>query len=435
MLTQATFHAQLLSLTNDAEKSRYLLAISGGVDSMVMLYLFSHSNFKFEVAHVNYKLRGDDSDADQRIVEDFCSENGIILHCYTVSEKDQKPQNSIQLWARELRYDFFRKIQKKMNLQFIITAHHLNDQLETFIINLSRGSGLKGLSGIPANENQILRPLLNFSKDEIYTFAELNQIPFREDISNTKSDYLRNKIRIEITPNLLDTNTQFLSNFAKSIDYLGQSKTFVEEQILNIENEIISTQDDTVIIHRQKLMAQTPFVKFEILRKFGFELETEIQKICSAEKGKFFKSATHTLTIDRDVLIITPIDQTSEFDSTEIIIAENLSETSATLSLNKFITDESVFSTNFLWQFDVDKIQFPLKLRHKEDRDVFFPFGMLGSKKISKFFKDEKIPIFTQRKIWLLCDANDCVLGVIPYRQDRRFASGKDSENKISIKF
>ncbi|WP_228453084.1 tRNA lysidine(34) synthetase TilS [Chryseobacterium sp. CH1] len=193
MLEKSNFRKQLENLIYQPENHTFLLAVSGGADSMVLAFLFrdlrdekQYSEYSFQIAHINYKLRGEDSDRDQKVVQNFCEKNHIRFHLYEVSEKDKKPENSIQLWARELRYAFFKEIQEKENLKFLVTAHHLNDQLETFIINLSKAAGINGLSGIPANDNFILRPLLEFSKQEIYQFAEENNIEFREDLSNKK---------------------------------------------------------------------------------------------------------------------------------------------------------------------------------------------------------------------------------------------------------
>ncbi|WP_228409686.1 tRNA lysidine(34) synthetase TilS [Chryseobacterium sp. T16E-39] len=187
MLKKLSIKEHLENLVNSPEKHTYLLAVSGGADSMVLAFLFQNLGLNFQIAHINYKLRGKDSDSDQKVVEDFCKKNFITFHLYEVSEEGQKPENSIQLWARELRYRFFKKIQERENLEFLVTAHHLNDQLETFIINLSKASGIKGLSGIPANENKILRPLLQYTKEDIYSFAEENNIAYREDRSNKKA--------------------------------------------------------------------------------------------------------------------------------------------------------------------------------------------------------------------------------------------------------
>ncbi|ACU06871.1 tRNA(Ile)-lysidine synthetase [Flavobacteriaceae bacterium 3519-10] len=434
MLTQATFDAQLLNLKPDPESARYLLAVSGGVDSMVLLYLFSHSNLEFEVAHVNYRLRGVDSDADQRIVEEFCAKHHLTLHVYEVGDHDGKPANSVQLWARELRYGFFRKIQIQSDLQYIVTAHHLNDQLETFIINLSRASGLNGLSGIPSNENGILRPLLNFTKNDIYDFAAQRSIQFGEDVSNSKNDYLRNFIRNEIAHRLLETNTGFLPNFSRTIHYLDQAKDFIHEQISAVEDEIISHSDDSILIDREKFGQQSDFVKFEILRKLGFDSATEVQKIVAAEKGKCFKSADYILTVDRNHLILNAIDS-QEFEPKKIIITSDALKNPASISLRTFLPAEILPQPDFSWEFDADQLQFPLKLRHRLAGDVFFPVGMAGSKKVAKFFKDEKIPIFAQRKMWLMCDGDDNILGVIPIRQDRRFAADHNAKNIISVHF
>ncbi|WP_346983296.1 tRNA lysidine(34) synthetase TilS [Chryseobacterium sp. POE27] len=226
MLKASDFKNQLENLVRYSAMKTYLLAVSGGVDSMVLAHCFNDLRLQFQVAHINYKLRGKDSDLDQKVVQDFCKKNNIKFHLYEVSGKDKKPENSIQLWARELRYHFFSQIQEKENLDFLVTAHHLNDQLETFIINLSKAAGINGLSGIPANENNILRPLLPYTKEEIYTFAKENHIEYREDLSNQKNDYLRNKIRHEIVPKLLETNDHFLENFKKKLIVFKPDKRF-----------------------------------------------------------------------------------------------------------------------------------------------------------------------------------------------------------------
>ena len=434
MLTKQTFNHALRNLLQNPESSNFLLAVSGGADSMALLQLFYSLELKLQVAHVNYHLRGADSDADQQLVQDFCSENNIPFHLYEVSDKDQKPENSIQNWARNLRYDFFRKIQKTENLDYLVTAHHLNDQLETFLINLSKASGIHGLSGIPANENQILRPLLNFTKDEIYAFAKTHHLEFREDVSNQKNDYLRNFIRNEIAPKLFETNENFLQNFAKSLNFLNQTKRFVEEKIQQIELELSSEKDHVFYLNKAKFAEQEDLTKFEILKKFGFQDEKEITKIFNAEKGKTFNSAEFQLLVDREnfVLIENSSNQNSTENSEEIIIAESLSSiNNREISLSKWIINEN--ETH--WVYDEEKLIFPLKLRKKKTGDLIFPIGMIGKKTVSKFFKDEKIPILAQQKIWLLCNGNDEIMGILPHRQDRRFSANQHTKSTIKIKF
>lgn len=434
MLTKETFNHALRNLLQNPESNNFLLAVSGGADSMVLLQLFYSLELKFQVAHVNYHLRGADSDADQQLVQDFCSENNIPFHVYEVSDNDQKPKNSIQTWARNLRYDFFRKIQNAENLDYLVTAHHLNDQLETFIINLSKASGIHGLSGIPANENQIIRPLLNFTKDEIYAFAETHHLEFREDVSNKKNDYLRNFIRNEIAPKLLETNENFLQNFAKSINYLNQTKRFVEEKIRQSELELVSEKDQLFYLNKAKFAEQDDLTKFEILKKFGFQDENEISKIVKADKGKTFNSADFQLLVDREnfVLIENSSNQISTDNSEEIIIAESLSSIkNREISLSQWIINEK----ETRWFIYEEKLIFPLKLRKKKTGDLIFPIGMIGKKTVSKFFKDEKIPILAQQKIWLLCNGNDEIMGILPLRQDRRFSANQDTKSAIQIKF
>jgi tRNA(Ile)-lysidine synthase len=388
----------------------------------------------YHIAHINYKLRGEDSDLDQKTVQDFCEKNHIQFHMYEVSEKDKKPENSIQLWARELRYRFFREIQEKEKLKFLVTAHHLNDQLETFIINLSKASGINGLSGIPANSNHTLRPLLNFSKKEIYEYAEKNKIDFREDLSNKKSDYLRNKIRNEVVPKLLETNDHFLENFKKSSSYLNQTKDFVQKQIEDIENRLTVFNPDHKILSKEKLDQESAFVQFEILKKYGFDQEEEISKIFTAENGSSFFSKDYQLIINRNELILVDKNKGQETKD-EIVLAKSfdLSEKLISISLENTIENIDGINNHFEWEFDVGKLHFPLRLRKQQDGDEFYPVGFSGKKKVSKFFRDEKLSILARPKIWILCDCHNSVLGIIPFRQDRRYAKDEKTESILKI--
>ncbi|PIF47672.1 tRNA(Ile)-lysidine synthase [Chryseobacterium sp. 52] len=429
-----SFKNELENLVRNPENHSYLLAVSGGADSMVMAALFQGLGLAFQIAHINYKLRGKDSDLDQKTVQDFCEKNHVQFHLYEVSEKDKKPENSIQLWARELRYRFFREIQEQEKLEFLVTAHHLNDQLETFIINLSKASGINGLSGIPANSNHTLRPLLNFSKKEIYRYAEENHIDFREDLSNKKSDYLRNKIRNEIVPKLLETNDHFLENFKKSSSYLNQTKDFVQKQIEDIENRLTVFNPEHKILSKDKLDQETAFVKFEILKKYGFDREEEIPKIFTAENGSSFFSKEYHLVIHRNELI---------FSKHSILNTVNENPDVIPLTVNEnleMIIPETVHLQNSKvpfpeWQFDAEKIVYPLKLRRKEKGDLFYPAGMTGKKTVSKFLRDEKLSLFEKDQIWIVCDADNQVLGILPYRQDRRFSANKHTEKVMTIQW
>lgn len=441
MLEKSSFKNQLENLVSQPENQSYLLAVSGGADSMILTSLFldfrdniKNSETKFQIAHINYKLRGEDSDLDQKVVQDFCEKNHIKFHLYEVSEKDKKPEHSIQLWARELRYKFFKEIQEKEKLEFLVTAHHLNDQLETFIINLSKAAGINGLSGIPANDNNILRPLLHFSKQEIYQFAEENNIEFREDLSNKKSDYLRNKIRNEIVPKLLETNDHFLENFKKSSSYLNQTKNFVQEQIQQIENNLTVFNKDYKILSKEKLKQESDFVKFEILKKFGFNQEEEIPKIFKAENNSTFFSKEYQLIVNRDELILTLKKEHQEIRN-ELVLIDNFDFSERLTKINIQSTIEGIegIDKDFEWNYDAQKLQFPLYLRKQQDGDEFYPTGFSGKKKVSKFFRDEKLSILAKQKIWILTDSENSVLGVLPLRQDRRYAKDEKTECVLKI--
>lgn len=434
MLEKINFKKQLGNLVGFPENQTYLLAVSGGADSMVLAFIFNTLTLNFQVAHINYKLRGEDSDSDQKVVEDFCRIYNIKFHLYEVSEKDNRPENSIQLWARELRYNFFKQIQHTENIEFLVTAHHLNDQLETFIINLSKASGIKGLSGIPAADHKILRPLLNFSKEEIYDFAKKNQIEFREDLSNKKNDYLRNKIRNELVPKLLETNDHFLKNFGKSLSYLHQTKNFVQHQIDEIENRISHPNHESKILNKEELNLESDFVKFEILKKYGFEKEEEIKKIFKSETGSLFFSKDFQLVVNRNELIFIRLNEIKP-DQKEIILtnSSDLNQNIVEIDISDKISTIDEINKTFQWSFDAEKIVLPLKLRRKVEGDVFYPVGFSGKKKVSKFFKDEKLSILAKQKIWLVADGNDEVLGIIPFRQDRRYAKDEKTKNVLKI--
>lgn len=305
MLDFNNFKENLEVLGEDIFSKKFLLAVSGGADSMVLSHLFQVSNLEFQVAHVNYHFRGEDSKLDQKIVEDFCKKNDIKFHLKDVSEEEKTQIKSLQNWARELRYDFFFKILEEENLDYVVTAHHLNDELETFFINLSRGSGIKGLSGIPKNENSILRPLLKFTKAEIYAFAEENHIDFREDKSNEKNDYLRNKIRNQLTPKILEIFPQFLEQFGESLSYLSSVNDFYQNEIEKTFQEILMDENEEGFTLNKEILFRKPKVLIiEIIRKLGFT-GIEIEKIMNAENGKFFRSSIYEISIKRKEIVCT----------------------------------------------------------------------------------------------------------------------------------
>lgn len=422
-LNKQNFLAEILKLMPKYKKENFLLAVSGGADSMVLANLFLVLNLKFQIAHINYKLRGEDSKLDENVVRDFCEKNDIKFHLYTVSEADKKPENSIQLWARNLRYDFFEKIKNKENIGFIVTAHHLNDELETFIINLSRASGLKGLSGIPKNKNQIFRPLLKFSKEEIYRFAQENNIKFREDKSNKKTDYLRNFIRNDIAPALKKTNKNFLENFSKSLTFLGDAEGFIASEIENKRENLSIQKHSKIIFDKEKLDFETDFVKFQILKTYGFKDVKEVLKIFTAKNGSLFFSKTHSLKVSAKELIIENLHKTVT-ENMEIVINKT-----SEIYMLKYVVNYT--EQDKIWTIDAGKIAWPIIARKALPDDVFQPIGMRGKKKISKFIKELKISEVDFQPL-VLADSSGAILGVFPHRQSEKL-NGKNASEILTI--
>lgn len=430
MLNSIQFTKEIEKLLPDYQEKTFLCAASGGADSMVLLHLMLSVGLKIQVAHVNYKLRGEASDKDQKVVEEFCAKHTVQCHIYTVTEKDAQPENSIQLWARDLRYRFFYDLLNKENIDFIVTAHHLNDELETFLINLSRGAGIKGLSGIPNNQNKIIRPLLGFSKQEIYDFSKTNQIAYREDASNQKNDYLRNRFRNLLIPELVSVCPDFLQQFSKSIHYLAQANAFVEEESEAVFLDLSIDKGSYWILNKTQLLQQRDLVQFQILKKFGITHPLEINKMLRAQSGSRFVLGEYYFWINRNELLISTDEAVFRENSDEIILIESFEKAQQMnfqVDLTEYMQDlDCAPSMNKnKWVFDSGKMIFPIKLRRKKKDDVFYPLGMKGKKKVSKFFKDEKISILAKPKIWLLVDGNDCVLGVLPFRQDGRCTQGE----------
>ncbi|QIG88334.1 tRNA lysidine(34) synthetase TilS [Chryseobacterium sp. POL2] len=426
MLSSFNFSQSLKKLLPQAQQKTFLLAASGGVDSMVLLDLCHQLQLNFEVAHVNYHLRNEDSKLDMQLVENWCSEKKIKFHLYEVSQKDNQPKNSIENWARDIRYRFFNKILIKNNIDFVITAHHLNDRLETFIINLSKASGLKGLKSIPEKTEKILRPLLDFSRQEIEDYAKQHQIIFREDYTNAENIYVRNKIRNQITPLLKELNKDFLENFKTSLEIIKDSKNFIDQQIDLVLETIKIPHDELLILNQTELALQTDFVKYEILNRFGMTSSTEIKKLITAEKGKIFFTHSHQFSVGRQEILVQELKEEIE------VVEEFILETTIVSDAEILVSVPENFKNPF-WEFDAEKIVLPLKLRPLKIGDVFSPKGMKGKKKVSKFLRDEKLSISDAAAVRVLVDAEDQILGVFPLRQSQHFIISDKTNQTLKL--
>jgi len=414
-----------------AEKKLFL-AVSGGLDSMVLLHLLQQLPYEIAVLHCNFQLRGLESFGDQNFIQDYCDQNKIPVFVTQFDTeafaKDYKL--STQVAARELRYSWFYELLEEKNFDYIATAHHADDNLETFIINLTRGTGLDGLTGIPEENDKIIRPLLPFSREEILKYAEENKIEWREDSSNASNKYLRNKIRHDLVPILKEINPNFLNAFQKTQSYLQESKEMVEDASIMIYQQVAKEAGDDIHfdLNQLKKLPNYKSYLYQWLNEFGFSAWKDIYELVEGQSGKQIFSEEFRLLKNREILILSPVSETSEKE--EFQIHENDTEVNFPLNLRLCQVDDITIDSNRAIFVDAEKIQFPLILRKWNEGDVFQPFGMHGkSKKVSKLFKDEKLSLIEKEKTWILSSDNQ-IVWVVGIRQDERFKI-KNTTNKI----
>lgn len=417
------------------KESKLLLAVSGGLDSMVLLHLCKSSRFDIAVAHCNFQLRGEESNKDEKFVVEVCKELEVIFFVtkfYTVNYAETNKQ-SIQVAARELRYDYFHTILANNEYNYILTAHHLNDSLETFLINFTRGTGLDGLIGIPQQNEKVIRTLLPFSRIEIEKYALENNILWREDSSNQTDNYQRNNYRHNLIPILEKQNKNFLQSFHNTIDYLQQAQSMVEDASRLAYAEIV-VEDETIQINIEKLLTYPNYRAYlqHWLHKFGFTAWNDIYNLVTAQSGKQVLSDDYILLKDRNYLILYLKQKEDEFVT--ISIAKEELEVKFPIKLSLCNVD-SISNANRNTIFaDEAKLQFPLQIRKWQEGDVLFPFGMKGSKKLSKFFKDEKFSLLEKANTWLLC-SNNQIVWIIGKRQDERFKVTETTTKILKINY
>ena len=411
---------------------KILVAVSGGVDSMALCDLFSKSNLNYSIAHCNFQLRGNDSDVDEKFVENYCIENQVEFHSkkFNVMELKQSGNFSTQMAARELRYNWFRELMNEYEFDFLATAHHLNDSLETFLINLSRGTGIEGLTGIGLQQNEIIRPLYNFSKKEILDYAEKKQIRWREDSSNAENNYVRNKIRNQIVPVLGEIHPEFLQNFSKTLELANENKALISQIIAEKKKDLFELKNNAIHISIDELLKLKPLSSylFYFFKPYGFHHPKETEKLMKSGNNGEIRSKSHRLIKNREELILAASGAIEP--SGEIIIGgEIVMENPLSLKISKSKAKDE----NAAEVLDEAKIKFPLKLRKPKTGDVFFPIGLNGSKKLSKFFKDEKYSKLDKENQWLLVDDEDEILYVIGKRIDERFKVTEHTQKFLNI--
>ena len=384
--------------------SKLIIAVSGGVDSIVLFHLCLKLKLNFFVAHCNFKLREKESDLDEKFVRDLAIKHNIKFYTKSFNTKklSSNYNKSIQMAARELRYSWFEELSKELNVKHILTAHHLDDSLETFLINLSRGSGIDGLLGIPKVNDTVYRPLLIFKKDEILSYAKENKISWREDSSNRKQDYLRNQIRIEVLPKLKEINPNLLDNFSKSIDRLQQSKSIIKDKIDDFIKNVSFTRDEKIYfeINKIKKVTNIDAYLYELLKRYNFTQWDDIRGLLDSQSGKQIISKTHKLLKDREHLILV---KNSEVENKTALINKSSKEVAVSLGKIKLSIAKKISKEDSdVIYLDSAKLDFPLRVRNVLSGDYFYPFGMNGKKKVSKYLKDKKTSLFDKDKVLIL---------------------------------
>ncbi|RNL54710.1 tRNA lysidine(34) synthetase TilS [Pedobacter jejuensis] len=426
-------HHQQLFVTGN----RILLAVSGGKDSVLMLHFFKACGIDVGVAHCNFKLRKDEAQRDEHFVKTLAQSLNLPFYVTHFDTKKYAEDHKIstQMAARALRYSWFEEIRTTHGYDYIALAQHQNDTIETVLINLIRGTGISGLHGILPKRDKLIRPLLFLTRTEINHLVDENNISFVEDSSNASTDYVRNKLRLEVIPHLQNINPNLEHTFAKNSSRFADVERFLNVQVQKIANEIVLEKADGtyISIDEIKILDPQKLLLFELLKPYGF-LETVVEEIIEAlnkQSGIKFFSASHQATINRDYLIISKIN-TEEHLHKSIHINDDEFEYNGHSFLLQF-TDELKFEADKNKIFvDSSALQFPLIIRNWQNGDRFIPLGMRGFKKISDFFIDEKVPLHIKSNVPILVNGNGEIIWIVGMRQDNRYKLSQ-STKKVAI--
>lgn len=405
-------------------KDKILLAVSGGIDSMVMLHLFQINKFNIGVAHANFQLRGDESDGDEQFVKDYCAHHSIPFFTKRFDTSQYSKTNSLstQMAARELRYAWFDELINENRFDFVATAHQLNDSIETALLSFVRGSSIEGLDGISAKNGKIIRPLLFAMRDQIATYAHENKIAWREDSSNASDDYQRNFIRHQVIPLLKGLNPSLENSFRDSIEKIGGVEELITLGTEHWREKFEQTKNNQILFSKKGFdnFKNPAGILWNLVKEFGFNLDqcSQVIRALHGQSGKHFTSHDYELTIDREQLILSK----KEDPLVEVLIHEGQQEARLGNSVLKILpTDKTEISKDpFVANLDPSKIRFPLVWRKWKAGDSFHPLGMDHRKKLSDFFIDQKIPMADKEKIMVLESANE-IVWVIGHRIDDRF--------------
>jgi tRNA(Ile)-lysidine synthase len=436
--------AHLLDQYNVANK-RILLAVSGGVDSMVLAAVLVELNIDFAMAHCNFHLRGAESEGDEQLVVQWAKSYNIpyfVQHFETQKILNYQGGN-LQELARNLRYSWFEQLCSEHQYPIIATAHHADDAIETLLMNFCKGTGINGLHGIQAKKDKIIRPLIDATRADIMEYALENNVVWRDDSSNSKLTYTRNKVRHELLPLLRNIFPQVDANLRSNIQRFAEIGLIYQSAMDKLLQKIVEKQGEEYCIPVRKLTSIEALhtVLFEIIKPFGFVSAQvgQVAQLLRAESGKFVSSATHRVIRNRKWLIIAPLKTESAtfivIDSLEHADGLTLNSGNFTMQIKQSSFDGQVASlapSANIAHLNLDQVEFPMILRPWKQGDYFYPLGMKKKKKVARFLIDQKVPMHQKERVWVL-ESNKRIVWVVGYRIDDRFKVLPQQSNLLQL--
>lgn len=436
MITQVQQYISYHKLLS--KQSKVIVGLSGGPDSMVLIHVLLQLGYECIAAHCNFHLRGEDSNNDEEFVVKWCKENSVSIDVVSFDTDAYATDKkiSIEMAARDLRYNWFEKLRKRHDADTIAIAHHRDDSVETILINLIRGTGIKGLTGIPVKNKRIVRPLLSVSRNEIMKYLSTNNISYVTDLTNEEDIYTRNTLRLKVLPILETINPSVRNSILTTSANLQEVEKIYNNYISETLSEVL--KDNRINIARLKKTYSPQSLLFETLSPLGFTPSVIEDISCNLDSipGKVYLSNEYRLLKDRNYLIISEIEAEDIFKEKYFINADCSIIEIPSISMSVNIVDNNsdfkIEKRNSKLQVDFDKLSFPLTLRKWEKGDWFIPFGMTGRKKLSDFFTDKKLNLLEKEATWILTSGED-IVWIVNQRVDNRFRITKETKSIFTI--